>query len=244
MSNSIVKPSFILSDQLLDRREDVYAYSEFGKIVSRYILTDQIYSDDFWKYLNKNFNIKKENTTVFCDVHSDVKNRTEKFYKYIINIDKPFKIIFQFFDEEKVIDEKIYETEEEQKNKVSDIIIHFDSDALEFVDKMVNEIRESIYLPETNKTFFIISSSSIGYELRAANIKELDINLKLNYGEKFIEKYENIVDKLRNNKHGLFLFHGVPGSGKCVDGGTIVTLRNKKTGIVEHVSIDDFEKLL
>jgi len=56
----------------------------------------------------------------------------------------------------------------------------------------------------------------MGYELRAANIKEFDIPLELNYGESFVDKYVDIVDKLRNNKHGLFLFHGDPGCGKTM----------------------------
>ena len=60
----------------------------------------------------------------------------------------------------------------------------------------------------------MISSSSMGYELRAANIKSYDIPLELNYGDSFVSKYDDIVDKLRNNKHGLFLFHGDPGTGK------------------------------
>lgn len=237
-------PPFVISDQTLDRREDIYAINEFGKMVNRYVMSDQIYSTDFWQYLKENFNLKKENTIVFCDVHSDVKNRVEKLSKYIIKIDKPYKLLIQFYDEEKIIDEKIYETEEDQRNKVSDLIIHFDSDALEFVDKMMEDIRKLVYLPSLNKTFFIISSSSMGYELRAANIKEFEITLDLNYGESFVDKYKDIVEKLKNNKHGLFIFHGEPGTGKCVDGSTIVTLRNKKTGKIENINIEEFEKLL
>lgn len=214
MSEKIDKQSFVISDQTLDRKEDFFALSEFGKIVNRYNLSDQIYSLDFWKYLSDNFKIKKENITVFCDIHSDVKNRVEKMFKYIVKVDLPFKIMFQFFDEEKVVDPKIYETEEEQKNKISDLIIYFDSDAIEYVDNMVNEIRNIVFLQPINKTFFIISSSSMGYELRAANIKEFDIPLELNYGESFVDKYTDIVDKLRNHKHGLFIFHGEPGTGK------------------------------
>jgi hypothetical protein len=214
MNEKVDKQSFVISDQTLDRKEDFFALSEFGKIVNRYNLSDQIYSLDFWQYLSDNFKIKKENITVFCDIHSDVKNRVEKIYKYIVKVELPFKIIFQFFDEEKVVDPKIYETEEEQKNKITDLMIYFDSDAIEYVDNMVNELRKIVFVQPINKTFFIISSSSMGYELRAANIKEFDIPLELNYGESFVDKYADIVDKLRNNKHGLFIFHGEPGTGK------------------------------
>jgi hypothetical protein len=244
MNEKQTKINFVISDQTLDRREDIYALNEFGKMVNRYVLTDQIFADNFWSYLKENFNIKADNTTVFCDVHSDVKNRMEKMYRYIVKVDKPYKIIFQFYDEDKVKDPNIYNTEDEQKNKVSELMIYFDSDALEFVDKMVTEIRKMIFFPPINKTFFIISVSSSGYELRPANIKEFDIQLDLNYGDAFVEKHTDILGKIKNNKHGLFLFHGEPGTGKCVDGNTIVTLRNKKTGKIENINIEDFNKLL
>ena len=71
---AVVKQQFVISDQTLDRREDIYAFSEFGKIVNRYVINDQIFSVDFHKYLNENYSIKTENIVRFCDIHSDIKN--------------------------------------------------------------------------------------------------------------------------------------------------------------------------
>lgn len=239
----IAKSNFVISDQTFDRREDVYAFNEFGKIVSRYVITDQIYSSELWSYLKDTFNIKPENVTMFCDIHSDVKNRTEKIYRYIVSVDKPYKLLFQFYDEEKIKDDE-YQSEEEQKNKISDFMIHFSFESIDFVEKILEDIRKIVYYPPINKTFFIISSSTSGYELLAANIKEFDIQLDLNYGDSFVQKHNIIVEKIKNNKHGLFLFHGPSGCGKCVDGSTMVTLRNKKTNEIENISIEDFEKKL
>jgi ATP-dependent 26S proteasome regulatory subunit len=207
---------FTLSEQLLDSREDIHALIEFGKITNKYSITDPIYSDEFWVLLKENFSIKKENITVSCNINTDSKNRVEKTYNYVVRVDKPYKIIFTFYDEEKVIDKKIYETEEEQRNKIANLMIYFDSDALYFVDELSEKIRKITYQPKLSKTFFVISSSSMGYDLQPASIKEFDIQLDLNYGESFIEKYADIVDKLKNNKHGLFLFHGDPGCGKTM----------------------------
>ena len=209
-------PPYLFTDQALDRREDVYAIAEFGKIVNRLFLSDQIYSDDFWKYINDKFKIKSENITFFCDVHSDTKNRVEKIFKYIIKIEKPYKIMFQFYDEEKVIDDKIYETIESQKNKVSDLLVYYDSDAVKYINDMSDEIRKIVFTQPISKTFFIISSNSMGYELQAANIKDYDIQIDLNYGDSFVSKHKDILDKIKNNKHGLFLFHGEEGTGKTV----------------------------
>lgn len=210
------KIQILISDQLLDRREDAMALIEFGKNVSRYAMSDQIYSDDFWSYMKNNFSIKDDKITCYCDISSDVKNRVEKLYKYSIVIDKPYHLMFTFYDEEKVEDSKIYETEDEQKNKISDLIVYCEYNAIKYVEEIFNELRKNLYQPTINKTFFIISSSSMGYELRAANIKSYDIPLDLNYGDSFVSKYDNIVNKLRNNKHGLFLFHGEPGTGKTM----------------------------
>lgn len=211
---NINKTQFLISDQSLDRREDAMAFIEFGKPVSRYAMSDQIYSDDFWSYLKNKFSIKDDKIVCYCDITSDVKNRVEKMYKYSIIVDKPYHLMFNFYDEEKVEDSKIYETEEDQKNKISDLIVYCEYNAIKYVEEIFNDLRKKIYQPSINKTFFMISSSSMGYELRAANIKSYDIPLELNYGDSFVSKYDDIVDKLRNNKHGLFLFHGDPGTGK------------------------------
>jgi len=239
MNEKLAKSLFTFSEQALDRKDDVHAYIEFGKIVNRYQLTDLIYSTEFWNYLQTNFSITKESMTVFCDIHSDVKHRTEKNFKYIVKIEKPYKLLLLFFDEDKVIDNKFYETEEEQKNKVSDILIYFDSDAFDFVDKMLDDIKNFIYHQPINKTFFIIAQSAMGYELNPANIKDFDIPLDLNYGESFVEKHNYIINQIKNNKHGLFLFHGDPGTGKCVTGDTKIKIRNKKTGLIEEINIED-----
>jgi hypothetical protein len=41
-----------------------------------------------------------------------------------------------------------------------------------------------------------------------------NLNIKLNYGEAFEGHHKNIVERLTSNKHGIFIFHGSPGTGK------------------------------
>jgi len=103
---------------------------------------------------------------------------------------------------------------EEQKNKITDLTVYYDYDVIINVDELIIDLKNMTSLPIISKSFFIISTNSMGYELRAANVKDLDIRIDLNYGESFVDKYDDIVDKLKNNKHGLFLFHGEPGTGK------------------------------
>lgn len=47
-----------------------------------------------------------------------------------------------------------------------------------------------------------------------------------------------------NKPIGSFMFLGPTGVGKCVTGDTIITVRNKKTGEIENISISDFKKML
>lgn len=210
----VINKPFLVLEQNLDRKEDMYALNYFNKIVNRYNLNEEVFSEQFWNYLKEKFNIKPENMTVFCDFHSDVKNRQAKLYKYIIRIDRPYKLMFQFYDEERFKDDDTYEDENMKKNKISDLMIYFDSDSFKFVDKIFEDVRNFVYLRPLNKTFFVISTNSMGYDLTPATIKEFDIPLDLNYGDSFVEKYQDILYKIKNNKHGLFIFHGDPGTGK------------------------------
>jgi len=203
-----------LSNDILDRQEDVYAFVEFGKFTSRFSISDQIISSKFWDFLNSEYKVKPQNILTQCEIIKDVKNREERNYKYVVTINKPYKIMLVFYDEKKVIDNKLY-TKEEQENKIFELIIYFDSDALGYVEKeFIPKIDDMIYHQPKNKSFFIISRGNYGYELRNAKIKDFDINIKMNYGDEFIVKDKEIVKKLRENSRGLFLFHGASGTGK------------------------------
>jgi hypothetical protein len=71
--------------------------------------------------------------------------------------------------------------------------------------------------------------------------KKFKINdLDLHYGEGFTAFEQELFKKLKTDNKGLILLHGEPGSGKCVDGSTMVTLRNKITGEIKNISIDEF----
>jgi len=67
------------------------------------------------------------------------------------------------------------------------------------------------------------------------NLKEMD----LHYGDGFVDFNKKLIKKLKKDKKGLVLFHGDPGTGKCVRKNTKITVRNKITGEVENVNISD-----
>lgn len=207
--------NFSISNDSFDRQEDIYAFLDFGGFTNRYIISQQIISKKFWDFLKTEFNVKNENILFNCDITKDVKHREERSYRYVVTLQKPYKVMFVFYDEKKVVDPALYATKDEQEDKIYELMLYFKPDAYEFVEKeILPKIHEMEYIPPTNKTFFIISRGNYGYELRSANVKEFDINLEMNYGKNFLEVDKDIINKLKNEKKGLFMFHGVPGTGK------------------------------
>jgi hypothetical protein len=64
-------------------------------------------------------------------------------------------------------------------------------------------------------------------------------DLDLHYGEGFKDFHNKLFKKLKTDKKGLVLFHGEPGVGKCVHGKTKVILRNKDTGEIKEINIEE-----
>lgn len=61
----------------------------------------------------------------------------------------------------------------------------------------------------------------------------------LHYGKGFEEFNKKLLEKLRNDTKGLVLLHGETGTGKCVVGETKIKIRNKVTGKIKEINIED-----
>lgn len=65
------------------------------------------------------------------------------------------------------------------------------------------------------RRFFMISKSSLGFELKGFDIKQCEIDIEKSYNDDFLPIYEVIKKALLNeDKSGIILAHGVAGSGK------------------------------
>jgi hypothetical protein len=92
-----------------------------------------------------------------------------------------------------------------------------------------------------------ISIGMVSFEDGNFYVKDFDINAKakdlelldMHYGEGFEQFHEDIITRLNDVTKGLTLFHRKPGTGKCVTGDTKVKIKNKKTGIIEEINIQD-----
>lgn len=68
---------------------------------------------------------------------------------------------------------------------------------------------------KSNNISILIKNQYGDYDFEPLNITVPDnMDLQLNYGEKFNTVHESVVEKLNKHDKGLYLFHGIPGTGK------------------------------
>jgi hypothetical protein len=176
---------------------------------------------------------------VFTEVIKDENNKEHKSYKYLVKCSFGDNFIYlSFEDEAKAYDDTDYHgyvTENEKMDKIYNMIIYYDSDVYSTVDlekDVVAELLKCYYSPDMANQFFTIKTNQYGYALKASYIKYTDIDVELNYGKKFAEIHEQIIDKLLTQSYGLFLFHGKTGSGKTFYLRKLIHLLSKDKTII------------
>jgi len=191
---------------------------ELGGSVNTYTVRQELYSSRFWKML-KEYNISEEDMIIHTEIDIDEKQKTHKTFTYLMKLTQNNIVFFiSFFDEVRGYDDSDYNdfaTDEDKENKISSLKIFYNSQmSFDEIEDIVNTALECSYLQSRENQFFTIQTSQYGFQLKASYVKKLEMNLELNYGKKFIEVNEKIIDKLKNTKQGLFIFHGSPGTGK------------------------------
>ena len=226
---------------------------EYNKLVNSYAIKSELFSNSVWEYLTEKFNINDEkNVMTYTEIEMDEKNKKHKLYKYIVkcNLDTKNYIYIVFNDELRGWEDEDYHgyvTENDKSNKIYNLSVYYDTDMIStevLEETIVKDLLECSYLPSTKNQFFTIAANQLGFTLKPSYVKEMEIDIELNYGKKFAPIHEQILEKLKNEHHGLFLLHGDPGTGKCVDGDTYVTIRDKETGEIKEITIDDFYSLM
>jgi len=207
-------------NDLLNKDFELMCY-EFNTLVNSYQIKQELFSWSLWEYLMKTFTINEKTINIQTDVDIDEKNRTHKTYKYTIKcfINKTNYFYIIFFDEKRGYNDKDYHefaTKEDKSNKIHSLTIFYNPDLIteKYINKHITELIKCSYYPTSKNQFYTIQSSTMGFTLSSSYVKEMDIDIELNYGTKFIETNKQIIKSLRNKKHGLFLFHGISGSGK------------------------------
>jgi SpoVK/Ycf46/Vps4 family AAA+-type ATPase len=108
--------------------------------------------------------------------------------------------------EEEDDDEYYYE------NKISISILYKD---FSLIKDEVEKIKKYKSEPRLISKIHIISKNHYGFTLKDFNINKVKVDIGLNYGESFVEKNKFIIKSLKDeNKSGLIMLDGLPGTGK------------------------------
>ena len=204
------------------------------------IPTKQLFVHYFDRLPSKNK--LKENFSY--DVIEYIKDNGYKMYiKTLSNVNRKNKrdeeILF-INEEENLMIEIIYDSNSNDKESL-DISVYYDSLRTSDTEiKIIDEIKIK-YAKKEKRCDIKLLKSENGYldtEDFTLNIPVVDINL--NYGKNFERVHDTILKKLNTKfDSGIVLLHGDPGTGKCVTGDTKITIRNKKTGVIDKINIED-----
>jgi hypothetical protein len=130
-----------------------------------------------------------------------------------------------------------------EKNSKVNILIYYPSNvAFSDIFKKFSFLEKyKIDEKKKNHVYILMKTQYGEYDFEPLNIKVPDINLQLNYGEKFKEDiYKKIVYKLNTTHKGLYMLHGLPGTGKSSLIKHLTTVVDKEFIFVPATFIEKF----
>lgn len=156
--------------------------------IPKYMRTFQNISTEFFDYLQKNGEL----------IHSNNYDETEiekTTGRHLFLLEKSY-ISFTISTDESRYGTVLFVTDDKRLEALVSSYKHIDK-------------------KEANKAFFgIVLQERDGFSIKKYPLDINPFDISLNYGENFAKKHEAIVESISKNKHGLYLFHGPPGTGK------------------------------
>ena len=203
-----------------------YIVETYG-VPPSFIYFDDTYSDGILEFLIKNGEIINSSLNGYCKGFNEnkVKNYVNGFFWFKF---KNYYLKISVKNESNDDDYPAFSTrlrdlgmnfpDDDAKKKVHDkktynLSIVFPSD-LEDID--ISSFKKFL-VPDDNKTkvhlFIKNQYGEYTFEPISVNLPE-NLNLELNYGKDFLEIDKTIKERLMEKPNGLFMFHGIPGTGK------------------------------
>ena len=88
--------------------------------------------------------------------------------------------------------------------------------------------RKSFKRIKLDKEFFILNFKNNHFSLKSIKIKPVELELQKNYNDGFEDFDKDLIKNLENNKSGIILLHGEPGTGKTTYLKKLITEVDKK----------------
>lgn len=179
-------------------------YTEIDNLnaaVGKFILLDQLYEI-----------VNHSDVSFYDDEVSDDRNSQPEYCVYkqqVINyrregiLDK-YAITIEYLGTPRVISATVLGNDQATVNSIAN-----------FIKQYKNQIKTYVE-PRKEKTFYTIAASNTGFRLEDLNIKSphLEEIIDQNYNDDFRAVDMVIHDSISNDKRGLILLHGAPGTGK------------------------------
>lgn len=105
-------------------------------------------------------------------------------------------------------------------NILCSVIEFLDCLNIEFATPSLKELNDSLTLitsykiSEEDYKIGVLYQSVAGVTVKKLRLDKVIVDIETNYGSNFASKNKEIISRLNNNKSGLFLFCGPPGTGK------------------------------
>jgi hypothetical protein len=198
-----------------------YFIMKFDSLPSKYFFKNQFNPEIKNYFLQKDFVIEIEQVTIAKTLK--LNKRTNSL---LINTSKEIMV-------------RINEVEDHKDNHV-EIELFYDSLKGSFSSQFILDEIMKFQIEKKKSNINLIKSEMGHLDTQEYDLIVPDMDLKLNYGTKFLKIHDHIVKRLnKEGDKGIILLHGDPGTGKCVVGKTKVKLRNKKTGEIYEKNIED-----
>ena len=106
---------------------------------------------------------------------------------------------------------------ETKKELTVDVEILWDSKHDSIAEMFVKELNKLIvYRTEKTQVYMVVQDDT-GLDLRPFDINIPELDIELNYGKEWADKHDYLLEALsRENKKGIALLHGLPGTGKSM----------------------------
>lgn len=104
----------------------------------------------------------------------------------------------------------------EKKKETCLIVLADKDDCVQPIKSLIENFRKNTPKPKKEKTFYTIGQSNHGFQLEELTIKsEIDPDvINTNYEDSFVDVDATMQQLILEDKRGLVLFHGDPGTGK------------------------------
>lgn len=190
----------------------------------------------------------KDETAFFQISHkSEDDSQTENIgFLKIIYIDRDKNSIKYFYREEisDITGERIEATED---GSIQYIYLSFavtaSKDAKNLIDKFEKLLSEYEFSENSSKFKIFTKDSYDGFKFKDVSLKiPQNSDIALNYGEDFVPIHEKIVKSLNEKDQGLYLFRGVPGTGKSTYVKILSEHFNKKILYIPPSFVSELEK--